>query len=139
MAVLMAAKKTILIVDDDSDLRKTLRIVLSRDYEVLEACDGDEVLGILSKCRPNLLVLDVAMPRMGGLEVLKSLRESSPSLPVLMLTAETDIARAKQALDYGAAAYITKPFEFDDLRAEISRMVDSGAPPDAYRPWRVAP
>ena len=134
----MAERKTILIVDDDADLRKTLQLILSRDYEVIEASDGDEVLGILSARRPNLLVLDVSMQRMGGLEVLKSLREVAPELLVLMLTAETDIARAKQALDYGATAYITKPFEFDELRTEIRRLLDT-LTPDEYRPWRVNP
>ncbi len=134
----MAERKTILIVDDDADLRKTLQLILSRDYEVIEASDGDEVLGILSARRPNLLVLDVSMQRMGGIEVLKSLREVAPELLVLMLTAETDIARAKQALDYGATAYITKPFEFDELRTEIRRLLDT-LTPDEYRPWRVNP
>ena len=81
------------------------------------------------------------MPTMGGLEVLRALRGFiTAPFPVLMLTAETDIDVARSALDCGATAYITKPFDFEVLRREIKRLLEKTPQKEqdkSYRPWRV--
>jgi len=139
----MADKKKVLIVDDDPDLRGGLVILLGQNYEILEAPDGDSGMKILSSAKVNLVLLDVAMPGMSGLEMLKNVREKWPALRVLMLTAQTDLKLAMQALDLGATAYITKPFDFGGLRAEVKRLLDEPSHSkeeqnSEYRPWRVS-
>ncbi|MFA6004656.1 MAG: response regulator [Elusimicrobiota bacterium] len=138
----MANRKTVMVVDDDPDILKTMDILLGREYAVIAASDGDAALSILAKQRPQLLILDVSMPKMSGLEVLKSVHASLPALAVLMLTAEMDLDVAKRALECGATAYITKPFEYDALLVEVKRLLETPAADDDeknYRPWRVKP
>jgi len=129
----------ILIVDDDAALRKILRMTLVPVCEVLEASDGPEALRLIKAEKPRLILLDITMPEMGGIEVLQKARLIDPSLIVLMLTGSNDLDVAKRALENGALAYITKPFEPDSLRSEVQRLlaVDNDRPSD--RPWRVRP
>ena len=82
------------------------------------------------------------MPGMTGIEVLRSARAGRSALPVLMLTAQADLELARQALDLGASAYITKPFDFGELRGEVRRLLEGPSREDKdhdYRPWRVTP
>lgn len=130
----------ILIVDDDPDIRRILRKVLRPVGRVLEAADGEEALRLLAREKPELMLLDVTMPGVDGLTVLARARAAVPSLIVLMLTGETDLHVARAALERGARAYITKPFDPTTLREEVLRLT-SGAPDAAYDPppWRVRP
>lgn len=135
-------RKCILVVDDDPDLRRGLVLLLGKEYEIREACDGPACLRTLAEFLPDLLLLDVAMPGMSGIEVLRSARASRGSLPVLMLTAQADLELARQALDLGASAYITKPFDFGELRREVKRLLEGPSREEKdhdYRPWRVTP
>jgi DNA-binding response OmpR family regulator len=137
-----AERKCILVVDDDADLRRGLLLLLGKDYEIREACDGPSCLNSLAERCPNLLLLDVAMPGMTGIEVLRSARAGRQNLPVLMLTAQADLELARQALELGASAYITKPFDFGQLRGEIRRLLEGPSREEKdhdYRPWRVTP
>lgn len=130
----------ILIVDDDADLRRTLVLLLGKTYRVVEAATGPEALRVLETSRPRLVLLDVTMPEMNGLEVLRMIRERDAKLRVVMLTSRTEIEIAKSALDLGAVEYLTKPFDADFIRGEVARLL---APPpgrnNGGRPWRVAP
>ena len=133
-------KKSILVVDDDADVRRGLVMLLGGEYEVREAADGESCLRAVAQACPNLVRLDVAIPGMTGIEVLRQMRSRCPNTPVLMLTAQTDISLAKQALDLGATAYITKPFDFGELRVEVRRIFEGPSPENSsqgYRPWRV--
>jgi DNA-binding response OmpR family regulator len=137
-----AGKKVILVVDDDADLRRGLALLLGREYEILEAGDGPSCQRLLDKTHPSLILLDVAMPGMTGIEVLRVARAGGVVAPVLMLTAQADLEMARQALDLGANAYITKPFDFGDLRREVRRLLEGPSREDKdhdYRPWRVSP
>jgi len=137
-----AERKLILVVDDDSDLRRGLVLLLGKEYDVREACDGPSCLRALAESCPHLLLLDVAMPGMSGIEVLRSVRSGRSCLPVLMLTAQADLELARQALDLGANAYITKPFDFGELRVEVMRLLEEPSREEQdhdYRPWRVTP
>ena len=133
-------RKRILVVDDEPDLRETMGMLFSKDYEVLAAADGPEALRILNDQKPDLMLLDIVMPGMNGLEVLKAARSRSPQLAVLMITGEMGIALAERALTLGARAYITKPFDLDTLFAEVKRILDPAPAKseDSGKPWRIA-
>jgi len=113
-------KKTrILIVDDELSILKYLRANLEAEgYEVLSAMDGAQALQTLEAELPDLVVLDIMMPEMDGLEVCRRLREWS-QLPVIMLSALGDESDKVQCLDLGADDYITKPFGKDEFIARV--------------------
>lgn len=129
----------LLIVDDDPDVRQSLRCALEELYDVVEAASGPEALRMIRDEHPRALLLDFAMPDMDGLEVLKAARELCPALAIVMLTGEMSLEVARQALECGARSYVTKPLDAEILRAEIRRMLE---PPEEEggieRPWRVA-
>ena len=129
----------ILIVDDDADLRRTLVLLLGKDYRVAEAASGPEALRLLKTSRPRLVLLDVTMPEMSGIDVLRSLARRRERLRVVMLTSHTEIELARAALDLGAVEYLTKPFDADYIRAEVARLLEPPAKGDGGRPWRVVP
>jgi DNA-binding NtrC family response regulator len=127
---------TIPIVDDDSDLRSSLAIILRPDFEVIEASNGTEALDLIKKERPRLTLLDVSMPGMSGLEVLAAAKAAVPAIIVAMLTSQQDIEIAAQALNLGAVEYVAKPFDADYMRAEVSRLVSPGKSADD-KPWKA--
>lgn len=127
---------SILVVDDDAEIRKAIVLVLAGLCVPEEASDGHEGLRKISEERPRLILLDVAMPGMGGLAVLEAALGLDPGIAVWMLTAESDLAVAKEALGLGARAYITKPFDGPALRSQVERFLAAGGGP-AYRPWHV--
>jgi DNA-binding NtrC family response regulator len=132
----------ILIVDDDLDMLQVLRWSLAPLGGLLEASDGRAALRLVKSERPRLILLDVTMPGMGGIEVLKAARAIDPNVIVVMLTGQNDIAVAKEALDNGACAYITKPFDDQFLCAEVQRLLekrDEKSDAATGRPWRVLP
>ncbi len=116
----MASKaKTILIVDDDEGMRDTLSAILKRDYEVLTAATGEAGLSALAKTDVNLMLLDVRMPRMSGLEVLKVIHDHYSEVEVIMVSALNEVEVAVQAMKDGAYHYITKEFDYDGLRSLV--------------------
>ena len=109
----------VLLVDDDPTLRRTLAIGLrAEDHEVLIAADGRSALQALRDDRPDLVVLDLGLPDLSGVEVLRQLRAWSTT-PVVVLSARADSGEKVQALDLGADDYVTKPFGMEELRARI--------------------
>ena len=103
-------KYVILIADDEAEIRDLLRLYLENSgYDVLEAADGLEALAVLEKEHVDLAVLDVMMPRMNGLHVLKKLRETS-NIPVLVFSAKDADSDKILGLNLGADDYLTKPF-----------------------------
>ena len=130
----------ILVVDDDADVRRVLASILEPVAEVVTAADGEDALRLLGAERPDLVLLDLTLPGVDGLEVLRRARAARPDLLVVMLTGERDLALARAALDAGARAYFTKPFDPDQVRAEAARLTGRDQGPGADgRPWRVAP
>lgn len=130
----------ILLVDDDKDMLRVLRWALATAGVILEAEDGPSALRLIKSKHPRLVLLDVTMPGMSGLDVLKAARAIDPSMIVVMLTGTCDIDVAKEALDNGARAYITKPFDDRSLCADVERLLQTrgGKAADSGRPWRVA-
>lgn len=110
---------TILVIDDDPDLAELLQASLRADgYRVLWAWDGVEGLLCLQKEHPDLILLDLMLPRMDGWETCQQIRERS-NIPVIMLTAITGESNLLQGLDLGADDYIVKPFSILELKARI--------------------
>ncbi|WP_448809927.1 response regulator [Agromyces bauzanensis] len=109
----------ILIADDDEQLQRALRITLSaRGYEVVAAHDGAEAIDLVASTRPDLILLDLGMPKVEGVDVIRAVRAWS-RVPILVLSGRTDSAEKVDALDAGADDYVTKPFAMDELLARI--------------------
>ena len=109
---------TILIVDDSEDIALiSARMLSSRGFAVITASDGQEALAIVARQRPSCMLLDVMMPRMSGLEVLKALKAdpATANIPVIMVTAKTTDDDVLHGYQEGADYYITKPFTADEL------------------------
>ncbi len=121
----------ILIVDDERELREHLRQALERQhYRAETAADGKEALDKIFKDTYDLILLDVMMPNMDGLAVLKEIRGAGMNLPVLMLTARGDIEDRVRGLDLGADDYLAKPFSMAELLARIRAMLRRGGERD---------
>jgi DNA-binding response OmpR family regulator len=105
--------------------------------QVCEAADGEAALRLLRREKPDLMFLDVTMPGLGGLAVLRRALHQAPHLAVVMLTGELDLRVARDALDRGARAYITKPFDSETLIAEVERLIGAAARGPGEPPWRV--
>jgi two-component system response regulator MprA len=109
----------ILVVDDEPMIRNFLRTGLRYEgFEVAEAGDGSEALAMASTFRPDLVILDVMMPRLDGHEVARRLRGDA-DLGILMLTARDEVSDRIQGLDLGADDYLVKPFDFDELLSRL--------------------
>lgn len=109
----------ILIVDDDAQILKALRInLVARGYEVVLARTGPEALDLAAKSRPELVVLDLGLPGLSGIQVIEGLRGWT-DLPILVVSGRSDSADKVDALDAGADDYVTKPFAIDELLARI--------------------
>ena len=102
----------ILVVDDDQDFRWVIKNILTADgYGVLEAENGKEILKILKKTTPNLILLDHRMPGETGLQVASKIKKSLPEIPIIMITAHADVKSAVKAMKMGVYDYITKPID----------------------------
>ena len=132
--------KKLLVVDDNADMRRLIRFTLGPAYDVLEAGSGGEALRLAGRDKPRAILLDVAIPDMDGLAVLRTLRKLDPEIGVIMITGDVRMDVARSALQCGARSYITKPFDPEALRGEVGRMLDGAdarpaGPCDL--PWRV--
>ena len=114
-----AAPLKVLVVDDEPPIRKLLRMGLStQGYEILEAPNGKASLDLLSQ-NPYLVILDLGLPDMQGLELLRMMRARNEAVPIVVLSSRGDEVGKVQALDLGADDYITKPFGMDELLARM--------------------
>lgn len=119
-------RKRILIVDDEPSLVISLEFLMMREgHEVRVARDGEAGLAGVRKHRPDLVVLDVVMPKLDGFAVLESIR-ADPEIaatPVLMLTGRSEDAERRRGLDLGADAYMVKPFSTSELVAKVKELL----------------
>jgi len=114
-----AKSKTVLIVDDDEGMRDTLTAILKRDYRVLRAGSGEAGLSILNREDVDLVLLDVRLPGISGFEVLRIVKENYSLVEVIMISAIQEIETAVQAMKHGAYHYVTKDFDYDQLRSLV--------------------
>ncbi len=112
----------ILVVDDEPDIRGLLgECLVVAGFETVEAGDGDEAVAAVQAERPSVILLDVNMPRRGGMEALPELKRIAPDVPVIMCTARMDVPTAVRAMQLGAYDYLTKPFDPDLLVLTVKR------------------
>lgn len=118
-------KPSILVVEDDDELRSFIRTILQDEYQVYEAADGVEGMKKALKMYPDFIVSDVMMPNMDGIELLHSIRNehSTSHIPVVLLTAKSTIETKLEGLEYGADDYITKPFSVTYFKARIANLL----------------
>ncbi|QCO18036.1 DNA-binding response regulator (plasmid) [Azospirillum brasilense] len=110
----------VLVVDDEPPIRRFLRTTLSaQGYDIAEAEDGAGALEAVRRRPPDLLVLDLGLPGIGGLEVIRRLRADGVAAPIIVLSSRADEAGKVEALDLGADDYVTKPFGMEELLARI--------------------
>jgi len=114
-------RANILVVDDDASVREALRVMLQENYNPILASSGPEALDKVQKLSfIDLVLLDITMPDMDGIEVLRQIKEMEPNLDVIMVTATNTAETAMKSVKYGAYYYVTKPFDIDDLTAIIN-------------------
>jgi len=114
----------VLVVDDDPRLRELLRVSLEQDgYAVREAQDADEALAAIEHQAPDLVLLDVVMPRVDGWELLRRLQERHGSIPVIMFSGKTDERALAEASERGAKGYVGKPFDPQQLLERARQLV----------------
>lgn len=121
-------KKIILAVDDEPNILMSIEFILEMEgYEVHTARDGDEALEVAGRVRPDLVLLDINMPRKDGYEVCRILREREEmsGIKVIMLTAKGQALEKKRGLEVGADEYVTKPFGAEDLLEKIRTLIES--------------
>ncbi len=127
-----ASAARILVVDDELGPRESLRMLLKPAYQITTADSGRVALEVLPQVRPDVVILDIKMPEMDGLEVLRRVKRADPTIEVVMITAYASLETVKLALTHGAFEYLIKPFSRQDLedvvrRAVVRRQTDLGA------------
>lgn len=118
-------KNKILIVDDEPSVRESLRMVLKDRYETLTVSSGQQVFDLLDSESPDVILLDILMPGLDGLEVLEKVRQRPAPPQVIMVTATKTVKTAVTAMKLGAFHYITKPFDVEELLLTVDRAVES--------------
>jgi adenylate cyclase len=121
---------TILVVDDDPVIQKLLAVNFEMEgYRVVTAGDGEEALAQVAIERPDAVVLDVMMPKIDGIEVVRRMRAdvAAATIPVLLLSARAQAKDIAEGLDAGADAYMTKPFDPVDLLERVASLIGRGA------------
>lgn len=121
LSALVTEKPTLLIVDDDDELRNYINNVFSSEYTVLQAINGQQGLALSQQYLPDLIISDIAMDELGGIELCKEVKENASlsHIPIILLTASTAPETRLQGIEAGADDYITKPFEKELLKARV--------------------
>jgi signal transduction histidine kinase len=121
----MAMDKKILLVDDEKDIREIVHLSLAdMGYQVLEAEDGDKALRIFKKAQPPIVLTDIKMPNMDGIELLQKIKRENPETEVVMITGHGDMDLAIKSLKYEATDFITKPINVNVLEIALQRACD---------------
>ncbi|HEY0880997.1 MAG TPA: response regulator, partial [Archangium sp.] len=112
----------ILVVDDEANLRKVLAAILRKDgYDVAVAEDGEQALAEFEKNGADVIITDLVMPKLGGMDILTRVRAARSDVPVIIITAHGTVDSAVEAIKLGAFDYITKPFEHSEIRAVVAK------------------
>ncbi len=104
-------KKQILICDDEEGIRESLKLILEKDYDLSFAGSGEEAIEIAGSKPFDLVILDIKMPRMSGLDIMREMKKINPNLKVVIVTGYKSVETVQEAVRLGAVDYITKPFE----------------------------
>jgi len=118
-----AVTKRVLIVDDDPRIVQLLTEHFKQTYTVETAMSGGEALSIVRRARPDVVVLDVMLPGMSGIHVLKELKRTDPTIPVIVVTGTDSLAIANEAVRSGATTYLRKPFDLRELDQRVAEII----------------
>ena len=121
------SRPLVLVVDDDSGLRESLRVILEDEYEVLDVPDGFQALEVVRSYQVDLVLLDIRMPGMDGITVLERMKALDEQIEVILVTAVMEVRSAVAAMKLGAFDYLTKPFEEEGVLASIRRALERRA------------
>ncbi len=113
-------QKTVLVVDDDEGTRETLAAILRHEFRLLHAASGEAALAVMEKEDVDLMLLDVRLPGISGLEVLKILKENYPLVEVIVISALKEVETAVTAMKHGAYHYVSKDFDYEAIRSLVS-------------------
>ncbi|MDR6120962.1 response regulator [Bacillus sp. 1P10SD] len=117
-------KEKILIVDDQFGIRILLNEVFQKEgYQTFQAANGVQALDIVTKHAPDLVLLDMKIPGMDGIEILKRMKVIDPEIRVIIMTAYGELDMIQEAKDLGAITHFAKPFDIDDIRAAVRKHI----------------
>ena len=120
----MTKLSKVLICDDEEDIRESLKLILGDHYDLLLTDSGEQCLECLDKdTSVGLVLLDIKMPKVNGLDVLKIIKEKRPGLNVVIITGYKSVETAHEAVSLGACGYIVKPFKSDDILAAVGKLI----------------
>ena len=120
----MAQKKSILVVDDESGVRDSIRMILKPQYDVYMAADGSEALQCIQKDKIDIVTLDLTMPGLSGIEILKQIKEWNADIEVIVISAYGTPQNHQDAVRHGAGDFIIKPFNAPDLINSVGKSVE---------------
>jgi len=130
-------KNKVLIVDDDAAIRTLFENTFSDACRIFSAAEGEAALELIDREKPDLVFLDIEMPGISGLEVLRRIKKSGLAPVVWMLTGKEELAVITEAISLGASGYLTKPFELPRLRTILEAVLLPGSDKHSARPWDV--
>jgi DNA-binding response OmpR family regulator len=117
--------KKLLVVDDEKDICDFVKNFFGkRGFNVLSASNGEEALPIIEKEKPDITLLDIRMPKLGGIETLRQMKAKDPTREVIMVTCVDDLEKMKEAKELGAHDYITKPLVLDELARKVKELAE---------------
>ena len=116
-------KPVVLICDDEEGIRESFKLILEDQYDLRFTHNGLEALELLRTLSPNLMLLDIKMPKQHGMEILKQVKQMKPGLPVIIVTGYQSVEMAQEALKLGASDYIPKPFESKQILKAVSTFI----------------
>ena len=114
-------KYTILICDDEEGIRESFKLILDEHYNLRLTNNGLEAIELLKSFSPDLLLLDIKMPKMHGMDILKEIKKLKPKLPVIIVTGYQSVEMAQEAIKNGAVDYIPKPFDSKQILKAVSQ------------------
>jgi DNA-binding NtrC family response regulator len=117
--------RNVLIVDDETGVRESLRLLLKNDYEVFLAKNAEEAFSQIKEHSPEVILLDVTLPDLDGLKVLERIKQNDPNIIVIVITGSITVKTALEAKELGAYGYVIKPFDIDELRLIITRSLSA--------------
>ncbi|MDP2941371.1 MAG: response regulator [Candidatus Omnitrophota bacterium] len=117
------AKKKILICDDSEGVRESLKLIFEDSYELIFADDGFEAIVAAKKEAPDLVLMDIKMPGLNGIEAIKEIHKLNPKTKIICVSGYQYTESARQALQEGAADYIVKPFEEEDIKEVVKKVL----------------
>ena len=117
-------KPTILVCDDEEGIRESFKLILSDAYHLRFVNNGLQAVELLKTFTPDAMLLDIKMPKVNGIEVLKQIKKLKPKLPVIIVTGYQSVETAQEAIKHGAADYIPKPFESKQILKAVAQVIN---------------